>query len=91
EDETVSVIIAAINDNVFSQEFYEEILTIAKQAETENVKIYVAGRPIVEGTMALLGPADMKKMVPIVLLVIIAVLYLTLRNVQSTILTLLVV
>jgi predicted RND superfamily exporter protein len=91
EDETVSVIIAAINDNVFSQEFYEEILTIAKQAETENVKLYVAGRPIVEGTMALLGPADMKKMVPIVLLVIFIVLYLTLRNVQNTILTLLVV
>ncbi len=91
EDETVSVIIAAINDNVFSQEFYEEILTIAKQAETENVKLYVAGRPIVEGTMALLGPADMQKMVPIVLLVIIIVLYLTLRNVLNTILTLLVV
>ena len=91
EDETVSVIIAAINDDVFSQEFYEEILTIAKQSETENVKLYVAGRPIVEGTMALLGPADMKKMVPIVLLVIFIVLYLTLRSFQNTILTLLVV
>ncbi len=91
EDETVSIIIAAINDNVFSQEFYEEILDIAKKAETDNVKLYVAGRPIVEGTMALLGPADMKKMVPIVLLVISLVLYLTLRSVQNTILTLLVV
>ena len=30
EDETVSVIIAAINDNVFSQEFYEEILDNCK-------------------------------------------------------------
>lgn len=91
DDETVSVIIAAINDNVFSQEFYEEILDIAKKAETDNIKLYVAGRPIVEGTMALLGPADMKKMVPIVLLVITLVLYLTLRSVQNTILTLLVV
>ncbi len=91
EDETVSVIIAAINDNVFTQEFYNEILELAKQAETENVKLHVAGRPIIEGTMALLGPADMQKMVPIVLLVIIIVLYLTLRSVRSTILTLLVV
>ncbi|MFZ1292319.1 MAG: MMPL family transporter [Melioribacteraceae bacterium] len=91
EDETVSVIIAAINDDVFTQEFYEEILDDAKQAETENVKLHVAGRPIVEGTMALLGPADMKKMVPIVLIVIILVLYITMRSVRSTALTMLVV
>jgi predicted RND superfamily exporter protein len=90
-DETVTVIIAAINDNVFSQKFYKEILTIAKEYETENNKLYVAGRPIVEGTMALLGPADMKKMVPIVLLVIMLVLYFTLRSVKSTIMTMLVV
>ena len=90
-DETVTVVIAAINDDVFSQEFYQEILEIAKEYETPNNKLYVAGRPIVEGTMALLGPADMKKMVPIVLLVITLVLYFTLRSVKSTILTMLVV
>ncbi|MBU2506789.1 MAG: MMPL family transporter, partial [Bacteroidetes bacterium] len=48
-------------------------------------------RPIIEGTMALLGPADMKKMVPIVVFVIILVLYLTLRSVRSTMLTIAVV
>ncbi len=90
-DETVTVVIAGINDGVFTQEFYQEILTTAKEFETGNNKLYVAGRPIVEGTMALLGPADMKKMVPIVLLVITLVLYLTLRSVPSTILTMLVV
>lgn len=91
EDETVTVIIAAINNDVFTQEFYQEILDLAKEYETDNNKLYVAGRPIVEGTMALLGPADMKKMVPIVLLVITLVLYLTLRSVKSTILTMMVV
>ncbi len=91
EAETVTVVIAGINGDVFTQEFYQEILTTAKEFETENNKLYVAGRPIVEGTMALLGPADMKKMVPIVLLVITLVLYLTLRSVKSTILTMLVV
>ncbi len=90
-DETVTVVIAPVIDSVFSQELYRKILTLAKKYQTPENKLYVAGRPIVEGTMALLGPADMKKMVPIVLLVITIALYLTLRSVKSTILTLLVV
>ena len=90
-DETVTVIIAEIKDDVFTQEFYEEILSLAASYETEDIKIHVAGRPIVEGTMALLGPADMKKMVPIVLLVIMLVLFIMLRSVKSTILTMAVV
>jgi len=89
-DETVTVIIARIGDDVFSQDFYHRILDISKEFEgPENV--YVAGRPIVEGTMAYLGPRDMKRMVPIVLLVILLVLYLVLRNVKSTLFTLFVV
>ena len=90
-DETVTVIIAEIKDDVFTQEFYEEILSLAASYETEDIKVHVAGRPIVEGTMALLGPADMKKMVPIVLLVIMVVLFIILRSVKSTILTMAVV
>ncbi len=91
KDETVTTIIAEINDGVFSQKFYKEILDLAKSYDTENIRIYVAGRPIVEGTLAILGPADMKKMVPIVLLVITLVLYLTLRSFKSTVTTLSVV
>ncbi|MEN8203156.1 MAG: MMPL family transporter [Bacteroidota bacterium] len=90
-DETVTVIIAEIKDDVFTQEFYEEILSLAASYETEEIKLHVAGRPIVEGTMALLGPADMKKMVPIVLLIITLVLFIMLRSVKSTILTMAVV
>ncbi|MEN8192676.1 MAG: efflux RND transporter permease subunit [Bacteroidota bacterium] len=90
-EETVTVIIAAINDDVFTQEFYNHILKTTDEFETENIKLHVAGRPIIEGTMALLGPADMKRMVPIVLLVIVLVLYATLRSVKSTLLTMLVV
>lgn len=86
-DETVTVIIAEIRDDVFTQEFYEEILSLAASYETEDIKIHVAGRPIVEGTMALLGPADMTKMVPIVLLVITLALFITLRSIKSTLLT----
>jgi len=86
-DGTVAVVIAEIADDVFSQEFYDEILSLTKSFQTDEIKIHVAGRPIVEGTMALLGPADMKKMVPIVLLVILVVLYFTLRSIKSTLIT----
>jgi uncharacterized protein len=90
-DETVTVVIAEIRDDVFTQEFYGEILSLAASYETKDIKIHVAGRPIVEGTMALLGPADMKKMVPIVLLVIALALFIMLRSIKSTILTMAVV
>lgn len=91
EDGKVTVIIAEIHDSVFTQEFYEEILLKTGMFESKDIKIHVAGRPIVEGTMALLGPADMKRMVPIVIFVIMIVLYLMLRSFKSTLLTMLVV
>ena len=88
DDETVTVIIAEIGKDVFTQDFYNRILKVAKASETNDIKIYVAGRPIVEGTMALLGPKDMKTMVPIVLLVIFIVLFITLRSFKGTLITL---
>ncbi|MEF8846624.1 MAG: efflux RND transporter permease subunit, partial [Bacteroidales bacterium] len=91
EDETVTIVVAEIEDDVFTQEFYQQLLDIADSYEDENHTLYVAGTPIVEGTMAYLAPRDMQKMVPIVILVIIIVLYVTLRNVKTTVLTLLVV
>jgi predicted RND superfamily exporter protein len=89
-DEKVTVIVARIGDDVFSQEFYLRLLDLAKEFEGKE-NVYIAGRPIVEGTMAVLGPADMKKMVPIVFLVIIIVLFALLRNFKSTFLILAVV
>ena len=41
-DETVTVIIAEIKDDAFTQEFYEEILEVAKASETDEIKIHVA-------------------------------------------------
>jgi len=89
-NEKVTVIIAEIEEDVFSQEFYREILDLGKSFEGPE-RIYVAGRPIVEGTMALLGPADMKRMVPVVILVIVLVLFLVLKSLKGTLFTLLVV
>ncbi len=90
ENENIALVVASTNDDVFSMEFYHKILEFAKSYEGPE-KIHIAGVPIVEGTMAYLGPADMKRMVPIVLLVIIAVLFFVMRSVKNTILTLLVV
>ena len=90
EDETVTVIIAEIEDDVFSQEFYHRLLDLAKTYEGPEI-LHVAGTPIVEGTLAYLGPRDMQRMVPVVILVIILVLMFVLRSVKNTIFTLLVV
>jgi uncharacterized protein len=90
ENETVTVIIAEIGDDVFSQEFYHQILELVHSFEGPE-KLYVAGIPIVEGSMAYLGPKDMKKMVPIVMIVIVIVLLLVMKSVKNTIFTMLVV
>ncbi|MDD3009992.1 MAG: MMPL family transporter [Bacteroidales bacterium] len=88
EDETVALIVAGMESGAFTTEFYHQIVDFAKQFETGDETLYIAGRPIVEGTMAQLGPADMKRMVPIVLLVIGLVLYLLLRSFRATAATL---
>jgi len=88
--ETVTVVIAELEDDVFTQELYHNILALADEFRgPEN--IYVAGRPIVEGTLAYLMPKDMTKMVPIVILIIIGVLFLTLRSIKATTITMFVV
>lgn len=91
KDETVTVIIASIHDDVFSQEFYQKILEVSHSYEDSNHNLYVAGTPIVEGTLAFLAPKDMQKMVPIVIVVILIVLFLLLRSIKATLLTFFVV
>ena len=88
KNEKITLIVAGMNDSVFTPEFYDKLVKFAKSYEGNGDKIYIAGRPIVEGTLALLGPADMKRMVPIVLIVIALVLLLLLRSVRATTATL---
>lgn len=90
EDEKTALIITNINGDVFSEEFYEGILDLAASYEGPEI-LHVAGRPIVEGTLAALAPADMAKMIPIVILVIILVLYFLMNSIKATIMTLAVV
>ncbi|MDO8896072.1 MAG: MMPL family transporter, partial [Bacteroidales bacterium] len=90
DNSQVALVVAALNDSVFSMEFYDKILAFADSFNGPE-EIYVAGVPIVEGTMAYLGPKDMKTMVPIVILVIVIILYAVLRSVRNTLATLFVV
>jgi uncharacterized protein len=87
-DGTTALVVAGMKSGTFTPEFYKQIVEFAKGFESDEEKIYIAGRPIVEGTMALLGPADMKRMVPIVIVVIGLVLFLFLRSVRATAATL---
>lgn len=89
-DETTALIVAEIEDNQFSKEFYRELLALADEFSGPE-KIHVAGRPIVEGSMALLAPKDMKRMVPVVIGVILLVLWLSLGSIRATTATMLVV
>jgi hypothetical protein len=87
-DGTTALVVAGMKSGTFTPEFYNQIVKFAKSFESDEERIYIAGRPIVEGTMALLGPADMKRMVPIVIVVIGLVLFLLLRSVRATAATL---
>jgi len=66
---------------------YNKIQRLVNNVEGPG-KVYIAGQPIVEGTLATLMPQDMKVMIPIVIFVISIVLLFTFRSIKSTLLTL---
>ena len=91
KDETATLIIAKIDDKVFTEDFYHAIVDLSNSFQGDGDILYVAGQPIIEGTMAILMPKDMKTMLPIVLVLIVIVLMLVLKSVRATVLTLVVV
>jgi hypothetical protein len=66
---------------------YEKIQNLVDNIEGPG-NIYIAGQPIVEGTLATLMPEDMKTMIPLVILIIALVLLFTFKSLKSTLLTL---
>ena len=90
KDETSALVVANIEDYVFTEDFYSQVMELAKKYEGPE-KIYVAGSPIVEGTLGKLMPEDMKRMAPIVIVIIILVLLFILKSFKGTFLNLLVV
>jgi len=89
-DGTAALIIAEIVPDGFSDQFYAELKKYAAELEGPET-IYIAGRPVVEGALAELGPADMTRMAPIVFVLMIVILLLLLRNVRDTIINMVIV
>lgn len=89
-DERTALVLVDLADGEFSRDLYDKILALAEQFEGPET-IHVAGRPIVEGTMAILGPKDMARMGPLVILVIAATLFVVLRSLLRTLISLSVV
>lgn len=89
-DTTSTLIIAEIHPDSDSQDLQKRLTDYAQQWEgPEN--ILVAGRPIIEGALAELGPADMARMFPIVMIVMVVVLLILLRSIRDTILNMIIV
>jgi hypothetical protein len=90
KDLTSTLIIAEIEPGSDSKDLQKRLIAYAKTWEgPEN--LYVAGRPIIEGALAELGPADMLRMFPIVLIVMFGLLLLLLRSLRDTILNMVIV
>ncbi|MFP4199109.1 MAG: efflux RND transporter permease subunit [Halanaerobium sp.] len=92
EDGSAVLIMAELKDGEIDRlELYHKIQDLVEPYRDGIENIYIAGQPVVEGTLANLMPQDMQKMIPIVIFIILFVLFLTLHSVKSTLLTMLVV
>lgn len=89
-DEKTTLIKVDLAKGTFSSDLYNRIQKLAASFSGPET-LHVAGRPIVEGTMAILGPRDMARMGPLVILVIALVLFIVLRSVIRMFIALLVV
>lgn len=89
-DEKTALILVDLADGAFSRDLYDRVLALAASHEGPET-LHVAGRPIVEGTMAILGPRDMARMGPLVILVIALALIIMLKSPLRAIITLAVV
>ncbi len=89
-DSTATLIIAEIADDSDATSLQKRLNAYVKEWEGPE-RIYVAGRPIVEGSLAELGPKDMAIMFPLVILFMIILLYLLLRSVRDTTINMIIV
>ncbi len=87
KDHQAALISAELVDGEIDRlELYRQVKELTKGIYgPEN--IYIAGQPVVEGTLANLMPDDMKKMVPLVVLLIVILLLFIFKSIKSTVLT----
>ena len=90
EDETSTLIMFEIAEDTDTTQLQKELNNyITQYADPET--IYVAGRAIVEGALTELGPADMLRMFPLVVIMMTILLYILLRSIRHTLLNLFIV
>ncbi|MCF7916093.1 MAG: MMPL family transporter [Spirochaetaceae bacterium] len=89
-DGSATLIIAEIGEETFTDRFYADLQDFAASWEGPET-VHIAGRPVVEGELTKLGPQDMARMAPLVLLVMTLLLLILLRSVRNTIINLLIV
>ena len=89
-DEKSTLIIADIGDDDFSNSFYDNLQEFAAEWEGPET-IHIAGRPIVEGELTRLGPKDMTRMAPLVIIIMTIILLFLLKSLRHTILNLIIV
>ena len=87
---TATMIIAEVGDDAFTDRFYSGLKDFASEWEGPET-IYIAGRPVVEGELTRLGPKDMARMGPLVIVIITFILLVLLRSVRSTLINLIIV
>jgi predicted RND superfamily exporter protein len=85
-----TLLLAKLVPEANTDTFYEDLEAFAKTYEGPET-LYVAGRPIVEGALAQLGPADMVRMAPLVLVVMVVLLLLLLRSVRDMLINMVIV
>ena len=89
-DGTATLIIAELVEEADTKTLQKELQTWIGQWEGPQ-KLRIAGRPVIEGSLAELGPKDMSIMFPLVILKMIIIIYFLLRSVRDTILNMVIV
>ncbi|MFQ5455322.1 MAG: RND family transporter [Nitrospirota bacterium] len=93
EDRTATVIMAELEDGVNPGEVYFRIKDYIDTERQRDIpeKIYIAGRPAIEGIFGIYMAQDNQRMMPLVIILIIAVLYITFRTIRGVLIPLTVV
>ncbi|MDD3423769.1 MMPL family transporter, partial [Sphaerochaeta sp.] len=89
-DGTATLIIAELGEDADTKALQKTLQQWIGQWEGPQ-KLRIAGRPVIEGSLAELGPKDMAIMFPLVILTMIILLYFLLRSVRDTVLNMVIV
>ena len=90
-DGQATLIIAEMLDGGDKVELYAHIRRIIAATPMQAEQVFIGGRPVLEGEMALLARSDLTRMFPFVILAAGLVLWVTLRSLRGALLPLLVV